>query len=136
MRSVTKDNITNVFLDYFGPDTDPRVKEVMASLAHHLHAFAKDVKLTHAEWNKGIEFLERMTEFTSAERHEFVLLSDVLGLSSLVDMINSSTDGTSSSVLGPFHISGAPPLAIGADMKRHYPAPVVVVEGIVKDASA
>ena len=65
MRSVTKDNITDVFLDYFGPDTDPRVKEVMTSLAHHLHSFAKDVKLTHAEWNIGIEFLERMTQFTS-----------------------------------------------------------------------
>ena len=133
MRSVTKDNITDVFLDYFGPDTDPRVKEVMTSLAHHLHAFAKDVKLTHAEWNVGIEFLERMTEFTTPERHEFVLLSDVLGMSSLVDMINSSPEGTSSSVLGPFHISGAPPLAIGADMKRHYPGPVVLAEGVVRD---
>ena len=133
MRSVTKDNITDVFLDYFGPDTDPRVREVMASLAHHLHAFAKDVQLTHAEWNIGIEFLERMTEFTSEERHEFVLLSDVLGLSSLVDMINSSPHGTSSSVLGPFHISGAPPLDIGADMKRLYEGPVVLVEGVVRD---
>jgi len=133
MRNVTKDNITDVFLDYFGPDTDPRMKEVISSFARHLHAFAKEVELTHAEWNTGIEFLERMTEFTSPERHEFVLLSDVMGLSSLVDMINTKPGGTSSSVLGPFHISGAPPLAVGADLKRHFEGPVVVSQGIVKD---
>ncbi|MEL7115493.1 MAG: dioxygenase, partial [Pseudomonadota bacterium] len=98
MRNVTKDNITDVFLSYFGPDTDPRLKEIVGSLAHHLHAFAKDVDLTHAEWNVAIDFLERMTEFTTKERHEFVLLSDVFGLSSLVDMINSNPKGTSSSV--------------------------------------
>ena len=58
MRNVTKDNITDVFMGYFGADTDPRLREVMQSLASHLHAFAKDVNLTHAEWHKGIEFLE------------------------------------------------------------------------------
>ena len=58
MRNVTADNITDVFMDYFGEDTDPRMREVMQSLAHHLHAFARDVKLTHAEWQTGIEFLE------------------------------------------------------------------------------
>ena len=135
MRNVTKDSITDVFLSYFGPETDPRVKEVMASLARHLHAFAREVRLTHEEWNTGIAFLERMTEFTSKERHEFVLLSDVLGLSSLVDMINSEPGGTSSSVLGPFHIPGAPPLPIGGDMKRHYPGPIVLADGIVKDVN-
>ena len=62
----------------------------------------------------------------------FVLLSDVLGLSSLVDMINNRPEGTSSSVLGPFHISGSPTLAVGGDMKRHYEGPVLLVEGVVK----
>ena len=133
MRNVTKDNITDVFMGYFGPEADPRLREVMESLVRHLHAFAKEVNLTHAEWNTGINFLERAGEISDAERHEFVLLSDVLGLSSLVDMINSTGAGTSSSVLGPFHISGAPPLAIGADMRRHYGGPVLLVEGIVRD---
>ncbi len=133
MRTVTKDNITDVFMGYFGPDTDPRLREVMGSLAKHLHAFAKDVKLTHAEWQKGIEFLEWAGEISDKERHEFVLLSDVLGLSSLVDMINSVPEGTSSSVLGPFHISGAPDIPFGFDMKRDYEGEILLARGKVTD---
>ncbi|NRA99440.1 MAG: hydroxyquinol 1,2-dioxygenase [Rhodobacteraceae bacterium] len=133
MRNVTADNITDVFMGYFGEDTNPRLLEVMGSLAKHLHAFAKDVNLTHAEWQKAIEFLEAAGDISDAERHEFVLLSDVLGLSSLVDMINSTDKGTSSSVLGPFHISGAPPIEFGADLKRHYEGEVLLAMGRVLD---
>ncbi|NIA69401.1 hydroxyquinol 1,2-dioxygenase [Pelagibius litoralis] len=133
MRNVTKENITDVFMGYFGKDTDPRLLEIMQSLANHLHAFAVETKLTHAEWQKGIAFLEWAGDISDKERHEFVLLSDVLGLSSLVDMVNSVPDGTSSSVLGPFHITGAPPLSIGGDMKRDYEGEILLVEGFVKD---
>jgi len=133
MRSVTKDNITDVFMGYFGPGTDPRLRMIMESLARHLHAFAKDVGLTHAEWRKGIEFLEWTGEISDRERHEFVLLSDVLGLSSLVDMINSVPEGTSSSVLGPFHISGAPDIPFGFDMKRDYEGDILLARGNVTD---
>ena len=133
MRTVTPDTITDVFLGYFGDDTDPRLREVMESLARHLHAFAKDVNLTHAEWQMGIAFLEWAGRISDAERHEFVLLSDVLGLSSLVDMINSRPEGTSSSVLGPFHISGAPDIPFGHDLKRHYDGPVLLACGTVMD---
>jgi hydroxyquinol 1,2-dioxygenase len=132
MRDVTKDNITDVFMGYMGDDVNPRLREVMNSLVTHLHTFAKEVNLTHAEWETGIAFLERAGEISDAERHEFVLLSDVLGLSSLVDMINTKPGGTSSSVLGPFHISGAPPLAIGGDMKGDFDGDVLISEGIVK----
>ncbi len=133
MRSVNQDNITDVFMSYFGADTDPRMIEVMRSLASHLHAFAKEVNLTHAEWFQGIQFLERMTEFTDKERHEFILLSDVLGLSSLVDMLNSVPGGTSSSVMGPFHIEGAPDIPFGFDMKRHYEGEVLLAKGVIRD---
>jgi hydroxyquinol 1,2-dioxygenase len=133
MRNVTKDNITDVFMGYMGDDVNPRLKEVMSSLVTHLHAFAKEVELTHAEWETGIDFMERTGDISDAERHEFVLLSDVLGLSSLVDLINSKPGGTSSSVLGPFHISGAPPLAIGGDMKDRFDGELIIAEGIVKD---
>ena len=133
MRNVTKDNITDVFMGYMGDDADPRLREVLGSLVKHLHAFAKDVNLTHAEWHKGIEFLERTGDISDAERHEFVLLSDVLGLSSLVDMINTRKGGTSSSVLGPFHISGAPPLPIGGDLKGAFEGEVLIAEGVVQD---
>ncbi len=134
MRSVNKDNITEVFLGYFGENTDPRLLEIMSSLSRHLHAFVKETKLTHAEWEKGIELLEWAGDISDKERHEFVLLSDVLGISSLVDMVNSSPDGTSSSVLGPFHIAGAPPIPMGFDMKRHYEGETVLVNGMVKDS--
>ncbi|MGK7758355.1 dioxygenase [Marinovum sp. B10] len=117
MRNVTQENITDAFISYMGEETDPRLREVMTSLVRHLHAFAKEVNLTHAEWQTGIAFLERAGEISDAERHEFVLLSDVLGLSSLVDMLHSTAEGTSSSVLGPFHISGSPPLPVGGDLR-------------------
>ena len=133
MRDITKDNLIDVFNGYMGEDVNPRLREVMSSLVTHLHAFAKDVNLTHAEWETGIEFLERAGEISDKERHEFVLLSDVLGFSSLVDLINSRKEGTSSSVLGPFHITGSPPLAIGGDMKCDFGGPVLLVQGIIKN---
>jgi len=133
MRSVTKDNITDVFTSYFGDDTDPRVKEVLSALARHIHDFAREVNLTHDEWRVGIDFLTRAGEITTAERQEFVLLSDVMGLSSLVDMLHSTPEATSSSVLGPFHVSNPPPLAVGGDMKRDYEGETVLVEGTVRD---
>ena len=133
MRNVTRDNITDVFMGYLGDDVDPRLREVMESLVRHLHAFAREVNLTHEEWRAGIAFLERAGEISDAERNEFVLLSDVVGLSSLVDLIDSRPGGTSSSVLGPFHIGGAPVLAVGGDMRRDFDAPVLLVEGRVLD---
>ncbi len=131
MRDVNQDNITDAFLGYFGDQTSPRMREVMTSLANHLHAFAKETKLTHEEWNQGLDILRKAGEITTPQRDEFVLLSDVLGLSSLVDMINSSDDGTSSSVLGPFHISNPPAYPMGADLRKAYPGELVLVEGKV-----
>ncbi|MGR3714361.1 MAG: dioxygenase family protein [Shimia sp.] len=133
MRTVTKDNITDVFMNYLSEDTTPRVREVMGALVRHLHDFARETQLTHEEWRAGIAFLEGCAAIESEDRHEFVLASDVLGLSSLVDMLHSSSTATSSSVLGPFHVSGAPPLAIGGDMKRHYGGPILLAEGTIKD---
>lgn len=133
MRSVTKDNITDVFMRYLSEDTDPRLREIMGSLVKHLHDFARETNLTHDEWRAGIAFLEGCAAVETEDRHEFVLASDVLGLSSLVDMLHSNPDATSSSVLGPFHVSGAPPLSIGGDMKRHYGGPVLLVEGVIRD---
>ncbi|WP_108862224.1 dioxygenase [Ruegeria sp. Alg231-54] len=134
MRSVTKDNITDVFMGYLSKDTDPRMREIMGSLVKHLHDFARETNLTHDEWRTGIAFLEECAAVETEDRHEFVLASDVLGLSSLVDMLHSTPDATSSSVLGPFHVSGAPPLPFGGDMKRHYGGPVLLAEGVIWDA--
>lgn len=136
MRNVTSDTLTDLLLGLSGPDTDPRLQEVLTSLVKHLHAFTKEVGLTHAEWRKGLELLTRAGEMTDDERNEFVLFSDVLGLSSLVDMINSPDNCTSSSVLGPFHILGAPALPVGGDMIGDNEGPQVVVEGKVTDQNS
>lgn len=132
MRNVTPDNITDVFMGYMAEDMNPRLREVMGSFVTHLHDFARDVKLTHEEWNYALNFLQRTGDISDKERHEYVLLSDVLGLSSLVDMIHNTPEGTSSSVLGPFHITGSPDLPIGADMRKDFNAQVVLVEGVIR----
>jgi protocatechuate 3,4-dioxygenase beta subunit len=134
MRDVTKDNITDVFMGYMGPDMDPRLREVLSNLVRHLHDFAREVNLTHDEWNTGIAFLEAAGEISDKERHEFVLLSDVLGLSSLVDMLHSHPEGTSSSVLGPFHITGSPPLPLGGDLRKDFDDTVLLVQGTIRDS--
>ena len=133
MRNVTKDNITDVFKSYMSDDTDPRMREVLGSLVQHLHDFARETNLTHDEWRTGIAFLEACGKIESEDRHEFVLVSDVLGLSSLVDMLHSRSDATSSSVLGPFHVSGAPPLEVGGDMKRDFGGPTLLAQGVIRD---
>ncbi|MEP2029231.1 MAG: dioxygenase [Paracoccaceae bacterium] len=135
MRTVTKDNITDVFMGYLSKDADPRMREIMGSLVKHLHEFARETNLTHDEWRTGVAFLEGCAAVQTEDRHEFILASDVLGLSSLIDMLHTSDDATSSSVLGPFHVSGAPPLAIGGDMKRHYGGTILLAEGVIKDTS-
>jgi hydroxyquinol 1,2-dioxygenase len=132
MRNVTADNITEVFAAYFGKDTDPRTREVLVALARHIHDFAREVNLTHDEWRKGLAMLEHAGRITTPERNEFVLFSDVLGLSSLVDMMHSNPAATSSSVLGPFHVSNPPPLEMGGDMRRDYGGTVLLVEGQVR----
>ncbi len=133
MRNVTKDNITDVFKSYMADDMPARTREIMSSLVQHLHDFARETNLTHDEWRQGIAFLEGCAAIESEDRHEFVLASDVLGVSSLVDMLHSSDDATSSSVLGPFHVSGAPPLAVGGDMKRDFGGPVLLAQGVIRD---
>ena len=131
MRNVTKDTITDAFLNYCGEDTDPRLRFVLEKLASHLHDFVRETNLTHDEWRKGLELLYAAGEISTPERNEFILFSDVLGLSSLVDMVNSSEDGTPSSVLGPFHILGAPDVPVGGDLIGDNPGEQVVVGGRV-----
>ncbi len=96
-------------------EVTPRLREVMESLVKHLHAFAKEVELTQTEWEFGIDFLTKTGQICSAERQEFILLSDVLGLSMLVDAINNRrpAGATENTVFGPFHVEDAPIRAMG-----------------------
>jgi protocatechuate 3,4-dioxygenase beta subunit len=98
-----------------GGKIDPRLREVMTCLVKHLHAFAKEINLTQQEWDYGIDFLTRTGQICSDERQEFILLSDTLGLSMLVDAINNRrpSGATENTVLGPFHVKGAPARSMG-----------------------
>ncbi|WP_427913466.1 intradiol ring-cleavage dioxygenase [Ramlibacter sp. MMS24-I3-19] len=118
MRNLNQDTITQAVIDRFADTPDPRLKEIMTSLVRHLHAFARDVKLTEAEWFQGIEFLTRTGHITDDKRQEFILLSDTLGLSMLtVAMNNDKPAGcTEATVFGPFYVEGAPEYELGADV--------------------
>lgn len=98
-----------------GRGATPRARQVIASLVRHLHDFVKDVELTQDEWEKAIDFLTRTGHVCTETRQEFILLSDVLGVSMLVDAIgNRRPEGaTENTVLGPFHVADAPIRAMG-----------------------
>src|SRR4029079_6647502 len=85
MHELTPETINDAVLEQMATTSDPRLKEIMTAAVKHLHAFARDVNLAPAEWLKGIEFMTAVGKMCSAERQEFILLSDTLGLSALVN---------------------------------------------------
>ncbi|MGE3402652.1 MAG: dioxygenase [Vicinamibacterales bacterium] len=117
-RQTTEDDITNKVVQSLQGTPDARLRQVMTSLIKHLHAFAKDVQLTEAEWFEGIKFLTATGQKCDANRQEFILLSDTLGLSMVVDLIShrKQPGATESTVFGPFHREGAPHFPAGGDM--------------------
>lgn len=118
MRNINEHTITAAVLDRMAGCEDPRLKEVLSALVRHLHDFAREVKLTEAEWAAGIEFLTATGQKCSDKRQEFILLSDTLGLSMLTVALNhaKSAQATEATVFGPFHVQGAPRLALGDDI--------------------
>ncbi|MDE4133661.1 intradiol ring-cleavage dioxygenase [Phaeobacter sp. QD34_3] len=118
-----------------GAQTDPRLRQIMHALVSHLHAFIKDVEPTTAEWEAAIDFLTKTGQLCSETRQEFILLSDVLGVSMLVDAINHRRpDGaTENTVFGPFHVDGAPELAMGANISLDGKGESCLFEGRVLD---
>ena len=134
MENPNANHITESVLDRLANTPDPRLKEIMLSLVRHLHGFAREVKLTEAEWLKGIEFLTQTGHITNAQRQEFILLSDVLGLSMLtVVMNNDKPDAcTQATVLGPFHVEDAPHYKLGDDVANGAKGQPCQVQGSVK----
>ncbi|BFL65803.1 hydroxyquinol 1,2-dioxygenase (plasmid) [Roseomonas mucosa] len=118
-----------------GPDVDPRLAEIFTALVRHLHAFAKEVHLTQEEWEAGIAFLTRTGQICSEERQEFILLSDTLGLSMLVDAINNRRPlgATENTVFGPFHVDGAPVRQMGDSISLDGKGESCLYEGRVID---
>jgi hydroxyquinol 1,2-dioxygenase len=123
MRNIDEHTITPAFVQRIEGCDNPRLKEVLTSLVTHLHDFAREVKLTEAEWMAGIQFLTRTGLMCTGERQEFILLSDTLGLSMLTIALNHAKPPgcTEATVVGPFHTDDAPHVAQGADIARDAP---------------
>lgn len=134
MRNLNQDNITQAVIQSFAGTPNARLKEIMTSLVRHMHDFAREVKLTEDEWFKGIDFLTRCGHITDDKRQEFILLSDVLGLSMLtVAMNNDKPQGcTEATVFGPFHVEGAPHYELGDDIANGAKGTPCLVRGTVK----
>lgn len=114
------DLITQEVLKRYESTPDPRLREIMLSLITHLHAFAKDVKLTSAEWFTAMQLLEETGKWCAPGRNEFIIFSDALGLSMLtVTQDYARPEGaTEPTLLGPFLVEGAPHFAMGADISQ------------------
>ncbi|NEC88053.1 dioxygenase [Streptomyces sp. SID12501] len=135
MAFVTEDNITDLAVKRWATAHSPRLAELMTSLVRHLHAYAREVGLTEQEWAAAVEWLTATGRVSDDKRQEFILASDVLGLSTLVVQLNHrfSPDATPATVLGPFHIDGSPTAAFGADMSDGIPGTPLFVTGRVLD---
>jgi protocatechuate 3,4-dioxygenase beta subunit len=118
MPHKTEDDITAEVLARFSATPDPRLRQIMLSLISHLHAFVKEVALTEAEWFRAIEILTAAGKLCSDKRQEFILFSDTLGVSMVVDLIGhrKPEGATESTVFGPFHRLGAPELPPGGNI--------------------
>lgn len=120
MEEFTEQNLASAVIGRMSPQTDPRLRQVMTELIKHLHAFIREVELSETEWMKAIEFLTATGQLCDDSRQEFILLSDTLGVSMLVDAINHRRPqgATENTVLGPFHVAGAPVCELGTDISR------------------
>ena len=135
---LTPNSITDAVLEQMAATPDLRLKEIMIAAVKHLHAFARETNLTPAEWIKGIEFMTQVGKMCTPERQEFILLSDTVGLSALVNLLHDRTameEGTDTSLLGPFYRESAPRLERGAQICRNVNGPEVALWGRVTDVA-
>jgi hydroxyquinol 1,2-dioxygenase len=141
-RNLSDDALTDAVIASFAGTPSARTREIMQSLVKHLHAFVKDVQLTEAEWFQGIEFLTRTGHITDDKRQEFILLSDVLGVSMLVVGLGAgagdgpqATATTEATVFGPFFVEGSPSYPNGADIANGAPGEPCYMEGRILSTS-
>lgn len=133
MRNITQHNVTDAVKKSFENIDDTRLKFLIERLVTAVHGYARETRLTHEEWRAALDFLNRSAAISSESRSEFTLLSDVLGLSSLVDLLATSPGATEGSVLGPFHSRGSPWLESGASLIKDNPGEPVLLRGRVTD---
>ena len=134
MRNFDENNITAAVLERLENAETPRVRAVSEALVRHLHDFIREIEPTFEEWEAAIEFLTDVGKICTRSRQEFILLSDTLGASMLVDAINHRLPkgATETTVLGPFFVADAPALPLGADISPGMPGEPLFIEGSVR----
>ncbi len=133
MREINQFTLTDAVKQSFDTEEGSRFKFLLETFIDHLHDYTREVNLTHDEWMTMLDFLYDCGKISTPERQEFILLSDVIGLSALVDMINTRGGATEGSNLGPFYLDDAPVKELGADLAEGRDGVSVLVHGIVRD---
>ena len=138
MRNFNEHTITDAALERVGGASDPRLRQVSEALVRHLHAYVREVRPTQKEWEYGIDFLTRTGQMCDDKRQEFILLSDVLGVSMLVDAINHPVPegATETTVIGPFFVQAAPEKQNGDDISGGMEGDPMLVTGSVSSVDA
>jgi hydroxyquinol 1,2-dioxygenase len=136
MRNFDEFTITQAVLERVGDAPDPRVRQISEALVRHLHAFVREIEPTIEEWQAGVEFLTRTGQLCDENRQEFILLSDTLGVSMLVDAINHRLPqgATETTVLGPFYVANPPERPLGANISEGTAGEPLFVSGTVASA--
>ena len=134
MRNFDAKNITDAVIERLADSASPRVKQISAALIRHLHDFVREIEPDQAEWEQAIDFLTRTGKMCTSKRQEFILLSDALGVSMLVDAINHRLPGgaTETTVLGPFFVKDVPEVPNGSRISRPDDGPPLLIEGRVR----
>jgi catechol 1,2-dioxygenase len=135
IRYFTEEHSEDVVIGRSGPNANPRVKQIVDSVVRHLHAVVKETEPTLDEWMQAIQFLTKTGQMCTDWRQEFILLSDTLGVSMLVETINNRKPAgeTESTVLGPFHVANAPRYENGANICLDGKGEPLYVSGRVLD---
>ena len=126
--------LTTAVLESFASTANPRTRNILTSLTRHLHDFVRDVQPSIDEWQQAIDFLTATGQMCDDVRQEFILLSDVLGVSMLVEILNDAEtpDATDATVLGPFHVVASPPRDAGDNVSPASEGAIAVVRGSVR----
>lgn len=131
MKNLNETNITDAVIAMADACEDGRLKQTVNSLVRHLHAFIREIEPTEKEWEYAIEFLTKTGQKCDDVRQEYILLSDVLGVTMLVDAINhrTATGTTETTVLGPFYVEGPPETPMGGAIDWNVEGEPFYVEG-------
>jgi protocatechuate 3,4-dioxygenase beta subunit len=138
MSAIDANTSTDAAIEQMAATKNQRFKEIMEAAVRHLHAFAREVDLTAEEWLEGIRFLTATGQMCTAYRQEFILLSDTLGLSSLINSLHDRRAieaSTKSSLLGPFYRRDSPEFELGESIARTMPGPPIGIHGRITNAA-